>query len=153
MSSDPQPDASLRPGASTSAMSPSPSDGAAMSGLKDEGRQLASKAADTVRAAADKRKDGVTNQVNAVSSAIGSAADEIERHDDLPSWLVSGARKVAGSVEQFAGTLEGKSSTELFADLKKFAGDRPVIFLTACAAAGFVASRVLGAENAAGDAR
>ena len=138
-------------GGSTASTLSSSSGGTTSSGLKEDGRQMAAKAVGTVRAEADKRKDAVTTQVQAVSSAIGSAADQIERQDDLPSWLVGGVRKVATSVEQFAGRLEGKSSKDLFDDLKTFAGDRPAVFLAACAAAGFAASRVLGAESGQGN--
>jgi hypothetical protein len=46
---------------------------------------------------------------------------------------------------------DGKNSTELLDDLKRFARDRAAIFLAACAAAGFAASRVFNAGDGSGD--
>ena len=116
--------------------------------FKQDGEQLAGKAVDALQSEADKRKDGLADQAKSISRAVSSAADAFEKQgDQLPVWLTNGVRTVASSVEQFAGTLDGKSSTELFSEVKKFAGDRPGIFLAACAAAGFAASRVLSAGN------
>ncbi len=113
--------------------------------LKQDAGALKDKAVDRLAGEADARKGQVADGMKQVSSALDAARSDLEG-SDTPDWLKNGLRSVASSVERLAGELESKDSSELTADLRDFARQRPAVFLGACAAAGFAAARVFTAS-------
>ena len=119
------------------------SDGGAQS-LKSEVTALKDKAAERVVQEADSRKGDVAGGMKQVSSALQSAASELDG-GETPAWLRQGVTRLATSVSGFAEVLENTDARELTAKVQDFARRSPGTFLGACAAAGFAASRVFTA--------
>lgn len=116
--------------------------------LKDEAKQLGGKAGEKLVAAADSRKDQVTEPLRQVAGAVEAARDKLTEGDAAtPDWLVSGLGQLATRVSGFADTLQNKDSSTLMRDVQDFAKQSPVAFLAACGAAGFAAARVLRASG------
>lgn len=124
-------------------------DSSSTSGLREELSADASRLGDTARERAkeeaETRKQQVTQTARSASSALGKAADDLDRDDGAPSWLSSAFRQTAGGIERLAGDLEGRSPDDLARNLTRFARENPLAFLAGSAAAGFVAARFLKA--------
>ena len=114
--------------------------------LRSDAQQIGSKAADRLHSEVDSRKGEAANQAKSVSNAIQSAAGQLD--EGAPSWLKSAFQQGADQIQRFADTIEQKDSREILSDVQSFARERPALFLGACAAAGFAASRIFkaGAE-------
>ena len=111
--------------------------------LRSDARQIGSKAADRLHTEVDARKGVAATQAKSVSNAIQSAASQLD--EDSPAWLRSAFQQGADQIQQFASALEQKDSRQILKEVQGFARQRPGLFLAACAAAGFAASRVLKA--------
>ena len=114
--------------------------------LKSDAQQLGSKAANRLHSEVDARKDTAASQARSVSSALERTAGELD--EEAPEWLKSTFRQGAQQIQRFAESIEQKDSRQLMRDVEVFARERPALFLAACAAAGFAASRIFraGAE-------
>jgi len=110
-----------------------------------DARRLAEAARGRVEQEADRRREQVSHTAHSASSAVSSAADDLEQREDAPDWLVSAFRQTARQIEKFAGSMEGMSAREFGQQVSDFARRRPGAFLAASAAAGFIAARVLRA--------
>ena len=116
--------------------------------LKGDARDLKETATRQGEAKAAEEKDRVGRAAHSASSAMQTAADELQGDDRAPDWLASAFSSVAREVEGLASRLENKSPRELANETRRFARDNPSAFLAASAAAGFAAARFLraGAE-------
>jgi hypothetical protein len=117
--------------------------GGAAGELRSDAQQIGSKAADRLHSEVDARKGAAATQAKSVSNAIQSAAGELD--DSAPAWLRSAFEQGADQIQRFAETLEQKDSRQILDQVQNFARQRPGLFLAACAAAGFAASRVFKA--------
>ena len=113
--------------------------------LRDDAQNLAGAAADRLQQEADRAKSPVVDQAKSVSSALDKAADQLA-DGQTPDWLRSAFAQGAQQVRRLADVLEQKDSRQLLDDVRAIARDNPATFLTACAAAGFAASRIFKAE-------
>lgn len=116
--------------------------------LKGDAKNLADTALKQGEAKAKDAKDHVGRTAHSVSSAMQTAADEMNKDDEAPDWLASAFANLAGEVDSLASRLKNKSPRELATETRRFARDNPTAFLAASAAAGFAAARFLraGAE-------
>jgi ElaB/YqjD/DUF883 family membrane-anchored ribosome-binding protein len=132
---------------------PSEAAGGAVTELRSDAQQLGSSAANRVHSELDARKGDAAQQVKSVSSAMQKAARELDQSS--PEWLRSALQKGADQIQQLADAVEHKSSRELMSEAQNLARSNPGTFLTACAAAGFAAARILkaGGEQQSGTAR
>ena len=119
--------------------------------LKQDAAQLKDKATSRLAEEADTRKDQVAGGMKQVSSALDSAAADLDG-GETPDWLRQGVQRLASSVGSLASELESTDSRELTRKVKDFARRSPGTFLGACAAAGFAASRVFTAGQSGGSA-
>jgi hypothetical protein len=118
--------------------------------LREELRSDASTITDTAKqrlqSEVDSRKGTAAQQAKSVSSALESAADQL---NDSPAWLRSTFQQGAQTLQRFADQIEQKDTRELTRDVQQLARQNPGTFLAGCAALGFAAARVLkaGAEQ------
>jgi len=120
---------------------------AAGSEVLSDAKSLGATAIDRVQSELDSRKDDAAAQVKSVSSAIGSAADQLD--PAAPQWLKSALEQGASQIQSFAATLEQQNTRDLANTIGDFARRSPGTFLAACAAVGFGAARVLKAGGSA----
>ncbi len=113
------------------------------SDVRDDAKRLSSAAGDRIHSEIDARKGTAAEQAKSVSSAIGTAADQLD--DGAPQWLKSAFQQGAQQVQRFADTLEQKDSREILRDVQDMARNNPGAFLAGCAALGFAAARILKA--------
>lgn len=125
-----------------SAASPSPE---TREELREDAERLKSTAKQQARGEAENRKGDAARGAHSASSALGSAADELERDDDAPQWLGAAMRQAARQVGRAADGLDDRGMDEIGRDVSRFARQNPLAFLGASAAAGFAAARVLRA--------
>lgn len=111
--------------------------------LRSDAEQLGSSAASRLQSEVDARKAEAADQVKSVSSAVQNAAGQLG--EESPQWLKSALRGAGQQIQRLADTIEHKNSTELMHDVQDFARGNPGTFLAVCAAAGFLAARVLKA--------
>ena len=133
---------------------PSIPSGGATGELRSDAKELGSKAADRLYSEADSRKGAAVSQAQSVSSAIGKTADSLD--DSAPDWLKSAFQQGARKIQQFADTIEHKDSRQILDEMQSFARERPALFLSACAAAGFAAARIFkagGEQQSASDSQ
>lgn len=116
--------------------------------LKGDAHDLKATAVKQGEAQIGKQKDQVGRTAHSASSAMQTAADELQEDDQAPDWLASALSSVAREVDGLASRLQNKSPRELASETRRFARDNPSAFLAASAAAGFAAARFLraGAE-------
>jgi hypothetical protein len=117
--------------------------GGAAGELRSDAQQIGSKAADRLHSEVDARKGTAATQAKSVSKAVQYAAGQLD--DSAPAWLRSAFQQGADQIQRFAETLEQKDSRQILDEMQSFARQRPGLFLGACAAAGFAASRVFKA--------
>lgn len=122
---------------------------AAGSEVLADAKSLSATAVNRVHNEFDDRKGEAAAQVKSVSSAIGSAAEQLD--PAAPVWLKSALEQGAAKIQEFAATLEQKDSRQLANTVGDFARRSPATFLAACAVAGFGAARVLKSSSSAGD--
>jgi hypothetical protein len=111
--------------------------------LRSDAQQIGSKAAERLHSEVDARKGDAATQAKSVSNAIQSAAGQLD--DGAPAWLRSAFQQGADQIQRFAETLEQKDSRQILDEVQSFARQRPGLFLGACVAAGFAASRLFKA--------
>ena len=115
--------------------------------LLSDAKNIGTSAANRLHSEVDARKGDAVTQVQAVSSTIQRAAEELDTN--APTWLKSALEQGAQQVKSFADTLDQNDSRQMVAQVTDFAKRSPVTFLGACAAVGFAAARVF---KASGDA-
>lgn len=113
--------------------------------LGDDAQRLTHTAAQQAESKAREGQQQATQTARAASSAIQKAADELSQDDQAPAWLASAASSAARQVGQFAEQIESTSPREAARWITDFARNSPGSFLTASAAIGFAAARVLRA--------
>lgn len=113
--------------------------------LKADADRLKDTAKDRASEEASKRKSQATRAAHSTSDALETAAGELDRDSDAPSWLSSAFRETAKGIDSLAGKVEGRSPEQMGRDLTRFAREHPTTFLAASAAAGFAAARFLRA--------
>ena len=111
--------------------------------LRTDVKQMTSTATDKIHNELDARKGTAATQVKSVSSALDSAAGQLDQ--DAPQWLKSSLQQGAKTIQQFADSLERKDSREIMDDVRSLARDNPGTFLAGCAAIGFAAARIFKA--------
>jgi hypothetical protein len=128
-------------------MQPQPEQsGGAASELRNDAERVTSSAANRLHSEIDARKGDAASQARSVSSAIGNAAGGLD--ESAPAWLRSAFQQGAQQIQRLADTLEQKDSREIVGQVNGFARERPGLFLTGCAAAGFAAARIFRAGAA-----
>lgn len=110
--------------------------------LRNDAGTVTDTAKQRLHSEVDARKGTAAEQAKSISSALDTAAGEL---NDSPDWLQSMFRKGAQTVQQFADTIDKKDSQQLTRDVQQMARNNPATFLGACALAGFAAARVLKA--------
>ncbi len=116
--------------------------------LKGDAQDLKDTALKQGEAKVAQGKDQVSRTARSASSAIKTAADELQGDDQAPDWLASAFSSVAREVDDLASHLQDKSTREIGNEARRFARRNPSAFLAASAAAGFAAARFFraGAE-------
>lgn len=94
---------------------------------------------------AESRKGQAAHVAGSASSALNTAADDLRNNPDAPDWMASALQQAARSIERLADQIDRRSIDQLGEDVSQFARSSPGTFLTASAAAGFAAARVLRA--------
>lgn len=113
--------------------------------LRSDAENLTGAATDRLHSEVDARKAPMVEQARSVSAALDKAAGEMG--GAAPSWVKSALEQSAQQIQRVAESIEQKDSRALFGDIRQLARNNPVTFLTACAAAGFAASRILRADG------
>ena len=113
--------------------------------LLSDAKDVGTSAVNRLHSEVDSRKGDAITQVKSVSSAIQTAAGELD--PNAPTWLKSAFEQGAQQVQKFADSLEQKDSRQLVNDVSDFARGSPGTFLAACAAAGFAAARIFRAGS------
>ncbi len=90
-------------------------------------------------------KQQVRKTAEATTSAMQTAADELRKDDNAPEWLANAVSSAARQLGELAEQLNDTSPREMVQTTSRFARDHPGSFLTASAALGFAAARVLRA--------
>jgi hypothetical protein len=121
---------------------PQPQSGSPPNEGLEEAERLKTAAADRARMEAEKRKHGVAEDLDEVSSALRDSGDKIEGAD----WARRLLGEAAEQLQHAAQSLEGKSPDALMQDLRGFARRNPAVYLAGCAALGFAASRIARAQ-------
>jgi hypothetical protein len=127
---------------------------------KDQARQVKDEAATQARNLVDQAKSELRSQSR---SRADQAAKAVRRVADQAAALAEGrtqdagpvadyARKASGRARQVADRLDERGVEGVMNDVQDFARRRPGAFLLGCAAAGFVAGRLIrgGAASSSG---
>ena len=122
---------------------PSENTGGTRNELRSDAKQLGTSATNRLHSELDNRKGTAAEQAKSVSSAIETAAGELD--NQAPAWLKSSLEQGARQIQRFAETIEQKDSRQLTDDVRDFARNSPGTFLAGCAAAGFAAARIFKA--------
>jgi hypothetical protein len=121
--------------------------------IKTEARAVASEASDQARRLYATTKDELVGQAEAKTD---QAAQGLRRLSDQVGALAEGRIEDAGPLQgyardaqdrlmRFAGRLESGGPQGVLDDVTRFARRRPLVFIGACAGAGFLLTRVLRA--------
>lgn len=122
---------------------PSENTGGTRNELRSDAKQLGTSATNRLYSEVDNRKGAAADQAKTVSSAIETAAGELD--GSAPAWLKSSLEQGARQIQKFADAIEQKDSRQLTNDVRDFARNSPGAFLAGCAAAGFAAARIFKA--------
>lgn len=114
--------------------------------LRSDAQNLTDAAADRLHGEVEAHKSPLVDQARSVSSALDRAASEISGGNG-PSWLKSALQQGAEQIQRLAESVEQTDSRDLVSNVRRLARDNPTTFLTACAAAGFAASRIFRADT------
>jgi hypothetical protein len=123
--------------------SPSESAGGLRDELRDDAQTMTDTAKQRLHSEVDARKGGAVEQVKSLSSALGSAANQLGGNS--PSWMKSAFEQGAQQLQRLADTFEQKDSRQLSREVQQLAAQNPGTFLAGCALAGFAAARVFRA--------
>ena len=121
-----------------------PRAGDAAAGFERGGTILAELAEATRLAAealVEEQKQRAAAQAKGIAEAVRLAADRLER-SETPG-IGRYADQAAGQIEQLSQLIGERNWSEIIAETRDFARRRPMLFLVAAAAAGFLAGRVL----------
>lgn len=111
--------------------------------LRGDARKVSDTAKDRIASEVDSRKGIAAEQAKSLSSALGSAADQLG--EQSPSWLRSILQQGAQTMDRLAQTVEQKDARQLAVEVQQLARQNPGTFLAGCAAVGFAAARVFKA--------
>lgn len=118
-------------------------------GVRDELKQDAGRLKEDAQARAkqeaETRKGQAVNVAGSATSALNTAAEELERNPDAPAWMASALQQAARKIDGMARHVDGKNVDDLGREVAHFAREHPGAFLAASAAAGFAAARLLRA--------
>jgi hypothetical protein len=126
--------------------------------VKTEARAVANEASDQARRLYSTTKDELAGQAQAKTE---QAAQGLRRLSDQMGALAEGRMEEAGPLQgyardaqdrlmQFAGRLENGGAQGLLDDVTRFARRRPLVFIGACAGAGFLLTRFVRAGTSQG---
>lgn len=118
---------------------------AAGDALKQDANRLKNSVGERARQEADLRKGQATQVAGSASSALNSAAEELQQNPEAPDWMASALQQAARKIETLSSHVEGRNVEELAGEVSDFARRNPGTFLAASAAVGFIAARVLRA--------
>lgn len=113
--------------------------------LLSDAKGVGASAVNRLHSEIDGRKGDAVAQAQAVSSAVGQAADGLG--DQAPAWLKTALHQGAEQIQKIAGSIEQKNSRQIVNDINDFARASPGTFLATCAAAGFAAVRIFKAGS------
>jgi hypothetical protein len=125
---------------------------------KDQARAVAADARSQARQLVDDSRrqirDQAAEQSHRAATSLRDLGDQLQR---MASGEPAGqgpavdlARQAADGVQRLAETLEQRRPEELLDDLKRFARQRPGVFVLGALGAGFLAGRVLRAADTSG---
>jgi ElaB/YqjD/DUF883 family membrane-anchored ribosome-binding protein len=112
-----------------------------------QARNLAGQVRDQVSGQVSTQKDRATDGLRTVSDQLRSMADSTDQ--GMASNLVSQAASRAGDV---AGWLESREPADLLDDVKRFARQRPGVFIAIAAGAGILVGRLAKSLTSGNDA-
>lgn len=99
---------------------------------------------DAKRQAADvanERKEGVSNRLHVVASALRDSGQQFEKHQE--STFAEYVNTAADQVDQFAGYLETRDVGQIWQGAREMARRQPELFIVGSLAAGFFLGRFL----------
>jgi len=135
------PMAKTAPNAVTAAKPPKGKAKTGNSKVQSEMNDFKAKAADTVRATAEKGKDRATEAVGSIGKLIRDSASTID--ENVGKQYGDYARSAAEMVEGFAGKMDAKDVDAIAEDARQFVRKSPAIAIGAAAAIGFVLARLV----------
>jgi ElaB/YqjD/DUF883 family membrane-anchored ribosome-binding protein len=116
--------------------------------VKADMNDFKAKAADSVRAAAEKGKDRATDAVGSIGKLIRDSAATVD--ENVGKQYGDYARNAAEMVDGFAGKMSAKDVDAIAEDARKFIRKSPAVAIGAAAAIGFALARLVrsGGKNA-----
>jgi len=118
----------------------------ALDKTKSAAKDAASAAKEQIRTHAGDAKDGVADEVNSISSALRTAADDMR--SGSPQERMVG--QVAGTLADVSDTIRDKDLSEMVHATTRFARQNPAVFLGSAAFLGFAAARFAKSSAPAG---
>jgi hypothetical protein len=112
---------------------------ATMSQVGAQSREMADQARSQVRSEAESQTRRVSEKTRELSHDLRTVADQT----DVSPFMTSLARDGAQRLDRLSTRLDQRGIDGVVADVKRFARQRPGIFLAGCAGAGFVLGRIL----------
>jgi len=113
--------------------------------LKQDANRLKHSVAERAMQEADLRKGQATQVAGSATSALNSAAEDLQHNPEAPDWMASALQQAARRIESLSNHVEGRNVEDLVREISDFARRNPGTFLAASAAVGFAAARVLRA--------
>src|SRR5688500_14027846 len=121
----------------------------------DQTRMVAHDAKDRARQLTQEAKGQLKRQVDDQAGRAGRSLADVgqqlrtmaEKADDPESPVTNITRQAADGVERLASRLQGGGFDQVFDDVKRFARNRPGVFLAGALAAGFVVGRLVKAVD------
>ncbi len=108
---------------------------------KEQAKGLASQAAEQGKSALNQQKDNVAQQVDSVSGAMRSAADQLQHEGQPNTGYYVGM--LADQIESFGRQIRGKDANGLIRDVENLSRRNPAAFFVGALAVGFVAARFM----------
>jgi hypothetical protein len=106
---------------------------------KENARDLVADARGQLRAQADEQASRLAGALH----GLGAQLSSMSRADDASGAAMEMARQAAQRSEQIASRIEQGGLDEVMDDAKRFARNRPVLFLLSAIGAGFVVGRII----------
>lgn len=113
--------------------------------IDEDARALKREGGTKVREQAEVAQDGVVDEANALSDAIGAAASALDDNDR--EGLARYARQLSVYLSRAAAQLEDRSVNDLVNDAKTLARDHPELFMLGSVGVGFGLSRFFKASS------
>ena len=128
--------------------------GSVMDSGKGEAREVVGEATDHARRVAGEAREQLRSQASEQTTRLGSSLRALSEQMDgvLKGKAPEGAtadfvRQAADRTQSLAQSLEDRDPEELLEDVRRFARQRPGVFLAGAVGLGFVAGRFLRAVN------